>query len=65
MYSVFYLQGRALYYACADGNLVRAQELLSMGTNVNYHHDDYVSYSTHIHTSGCVGYQYTVLIQPQ
>ena len=48
MYSVFYLQGRALYYACSDGNLVIAQELLSMGTNVNYHHDEWVSYSAHI-----------------
>ena len=48
MYSVFYLQDRALYWACAYGSVVRAQELLSLGGNVNYHHDEQVSYSAHI-----------------
>ena len=68
MYSVFYLQDDALFWTCHRGDDVRAQELLSLGANVNYHNNDfvYVSYSALItHYSGCVGYQYTVLIQPQ
>ena len=64
MYAVFYLQDRALYCACYFANVVRAQELLLLGSNINYHHDGMVSYSAHIHMhmtySGCVGYQCTV-----
>ena len=48
MYCVFYLQDYALWYACHYGDVVRAQELLSQGANINYHRDDYVSYSAHI-----------------
>ena len=50
MYSVFYLQNRAFYWACDRGDVVRAQEVLSLGVDVNYHYnDDYqVSYSAHI-----------------
>ena len=47
---VFYLhvQDRALFYASYHGNVVRAQELLSLGANINYYHDEWVSYSAHI-----------------
>ena len=48
MYYVFYLQDHALWYACHYGDVVRAQELLSLGGNVNYHHEEQVSYSAHI-----------------
>ena len=50
LYSVFYLQNHALYWACHYGDVVRAQELLSLGANVNYRNNDagYVSYSAHI-----------------
>ena len=44
MYSVFYSQGSALYWACYHGNVVKAQELILLGANVNYHHDERVSY---------------------
>ena len=56
MYSVVYLQDRALYWACRYGDIVRAQELLSLGVNVNYHHESEVSDSAHTHpsTSGCM-----------
>ena len=45
MYSVFYLQDLALYWACDCGDVVRAQELLMLGANINYHY--IVSYSAH------------------
>ena len=48
MYPVFYLQDCALYWACCYGNVVRAQELLSLGANINYHYGGHVSYSAHI-----------------
>ena len=48
MYYVFYLQDRALVCACGYGNLVRAQELLLFGANINYHYIEEVSYSAHI-----------------
>ena len=66
--NVFYQQDSALYWACHYGDVVKAQELLSLGANMNYHQrsKEAVSYSAYItHYSGCGGYQYTVLIQPQ
>ena len=47
MYSVFYLQDHALWLACNRGDVVRAQELLSAGANINYHYEVKVSYSAH------------------
>ena len=46
MFSVFYVQDNALWWACDRGDVVRAQELLSLGANINYHRQ--VSYSAHI-----------------
>ena len=62
MHSVFYLQNHALYWTCFDGDVVIAQELLLLGTNVNYHRGTNVSDSPHMHplVGACVGYQYTV-----
>ena len=52
-YSVVYLQDRALYWDCDRGDVVRAQELLALGANVNYRGP--VSYIEHItHYSGCM-----------
>ena len=48
VFSVFYLQDRALYWVCDHGDVVRAQEILSLGANINYHYDEWVSYSAHI-----------------
>ena len=36
------LQDCALWWACVYSDVVRAQELLSLGTNINYHHDEQV-----------------------
>ena len=57
MYSAFYLQDRALWNACDHGDVVRVQEFLSIGANINYHHE-FVSYSAHICTLvGMLGMQ--------
>ena len=41
---MFYLQDRALFWVCYHNDLVRTQELLSLGANVHCHNDDWVSY---------------------
>ena len=53
MYSVIYmyLQDRAHYQAFKRGDLVRAQELLALGANVD--HDQLVSYIHVEHTWVC------------
>ena len=54
---VFYLQDQSLWWACYHGDVVRAQELLSIGANINYHYKYEVSYSAHITpTSGYVAW---------
>ena len=35
-----YMQDRPLYWACSHGDVVRAQELLSLFANINYHYND-------------------------
>ena len=44
------MQDRALYWACYNDDVVRAQELLALNANVNYHYSDHGQVSDSAHT---------------
>ena len=38
---MFYSQNKKLYWACSDGDVSKAKELLDRGAHVNYHDPDW------------------------